>query len=147
MLGRTTRVNDLDLAPGAVDHPLIDEKRRLVLGGVELLPRSIGRATKPLIGRLELAAGQKKELSKASWENGEGAVAEADLPSFLSWSIQIKSGSARLKARENGENRWDIPNVPGAFSETEGASVAGWFAEETTGSDPAVLQILATVLT
>ena len=143
-VGRTVHPEDVALQPGEVAYVLIDDTRRLVLAPVELGARTAGRATYPIIGRLELGVGETKELLKASWEGPTGTIAEADLPPFLSWAIQVKTGSAQLRPNATAENRFDVPLAPGAFAETEGSSVANWFAVENAGA-PAMLQILGTV--
>ena len=129
-----------------VDHVLIDDSRRLVLAPVEAAPRSTGRATRPVIGRLTISSASVAHVLDAQWENKDGAVASADLPPFLSWSIQIKSGSAVLLASLTGSLQYDIPEAPGAFSETEGSSVEGWYVKNLSETDNAVLQIMGTAL-
>lgn len=145
-IGRRALVEEDPVAPGKVEYVLIDELRRVVLAPVELAPRQ-GRATVPFIGRLVLEPATTKQLVEATWEGPDGAVAFTDLPDFVSWLVQIKSGDADLRAFDGATLGFDIPAAPGAFAETEGASVARWWAKNRSETEAAVLQILGTVAT
>jgi len=143
-IGRTALLEEDSIAPGKVEYVLIDEQRRIVLAPVEMAPRQ-GRASVPFVARLELAAGQAKQLVDAQWEGPDGPVLVADLPRFLSWLVQIKSGDADLRPSSGALFGFDIPLAPGAFGDNEGSTVARWWAKNRSETEPAVLQILGTV--
>lgn len=144
-VGRRRRIDDTPLAEGKVDYLQIDEERRVVLSPVEFAPKTTGRTSRPIFGKIVLAPGQTAHMLTASWEGKDGPVVPADLPPFLSWCVQVKSGAAVLLASATATLYFDIPNTPGAFEESEGASVADWWVRETSEMAGAVLQIVATV--